>query len=174
MAQRALFLDRDGVVNVDRGYVHDWADFAFIPDIFTLLKQAKQKGYLLLLVTNQSGIGRGYYSQQDFQNLSDHMQAHLKKRLGFGLDHIYHCPHAPEASCPCRKPKLGMLRQALNDFDLNLDQSIMLGDKLSDMQFGLEGGMGTNLWLCSQASLVHKRLYHIDRLEQALDFLTPL
>ncbi|WP_104624854.1 D-glycero-alpha-D-manno-heptose-1,7-bisphosphate 7-phosphatase [Helicobacter felis] len=171
MKRKALFLDRDGVVNVDRGYVHTCADFEFMPGIFELLAHAKACGYLLLLVTNQSGIGRGYYSEQDFETLSTYMQEQLEKMLGFGLDRIYHCPHAPTHHCFCRKPQIGMAKTACQDFKLDLTQSVMLGDKKSDMQFGHNAGIGTNLWLqtCPQTPLEYA--HSISTLQQVLDFL---
>ncbi|WP_235852521.1 D-glycero-alpha-D-manno-heptose-1,7-bisphosphate 7-phosphatase [Helicobacter vulpis] len=166
-----MFLDRDGVINVDKGYVCRIADFVFMPGIFELLSVAKAQGFLLLLVTNQSGIARGYYSVQDFWNLSAHMQTCLQAKVGFGLDKIYFCPHAPH-TCACRKPGLGMLEQALRDFDLNLGQSCMLGDKFSDMQFGLQGGIGLNLWLEGSIEKANfQKLVCISDLKQALGFL---
>ncbi|BCD48156.1 D-glycero-beta-D-manno-heptose 1,7-bisphosphate 7-phosphatase [Helicobacter suis] len=170
---KALFLDRDGVINIDHGYVHTPDQFEFMPGIFDLLKHAKQKGYLLLLVTNQSGIGRGYYSEQDFYHLSNYMQTKLQEVLGFNLDRIYFCPHAPEEQCLCRKPKLGMLEQALKDFRLDLKQSIMLGDKYSDMQFSISAGIGTNLWLQASKEFEYTGFFSIETLKEAQDFLTP-
>ncbi|BCZ17506.1 D,D-heptose 1,7-bisphosphate phosphatase GmhB [Helicobacter sp. NHP19-003] len=174
---KALFLDRDGVVNVDKGYVYLPKDFDFMPGIFTLLKGAKDLGYLLLLVTNQSGIGRGYYGLEDFEALSAHMQARLHEKLGFALDKIYFCPHAPQENCACRKPKIGMLEQALQDFSINLAESVLVGDQASDIAFGRAGGVGTNLLLTTQATLAPPQepqtQGHVARLEQVLDFLTP-
>ncbi|BDQ27694.1 HAD family hydrolase [Helicobacter heilmannii] len=167
---KALFLDRDGVVNVDKGYVYLVKDFEFMPGIFTLLRGAKERGYLLLLVTNQSGIGRGYYSLKDFEALNAYMQAKLQENLGFGLDKIYFCPHAPNQNCACRKPKVGMLEQALQDYPLDLAQSVLVGDKMSDIEFGLKGGIGINLLFSLQEPQAQGR---IARLEQVLDFLTP-
>ncbi|GMB96539.1 HAD family hydrolase [Helicobacter sp. NHP22-001] len=167
---KALFLDRDGVVNVDKDYVYLAKDFEFMPGIFTLLRGAKDLGYLLLLVTNQSGIGRGFYSLKDFHALNAYMQAQLQEKLGFGLDKIYFCPHAPKESCTCRKPQIGMLKQALQDFPLDLTQSVLVGDKPSDIEFGLRGGIGTNLLFSPQEPQTQGR---IACLEQVLDFLTP-
>ncbi|GMB90672.1 D,D-heptose 1,7-bisphosphate phosphatase GmhB [Helicobacter ailurogastricus] len=173
---KALFLDRDGVVNVDKGYVCAPKDFEFVPGIFTLLRGAKDLGYLLLLVTNQSGIGRGFYGLKDFENLNAYMQAKLQENLGFGLDKIYFCPHVPQENCACRKPKTGMLEQALQDYPINLTKSVLVGDKLSDVAFGLKGGIGTNL-LFTQAmpkeALETPPTASISCLKQALDFLTP-
>ncbi|BEG56740.1 D,D-heptose 1,7-bisphosphate phosphatase GmhB [Helicobacter sp. NHP21005] len=172
---KALFLDRDGVVNVDKGYVYLAKDFEFVPGIFTLLRGAKDLGYLLLLVTNQSGIGRGFYSLKDFEALNAYMQAKLQEKLGFGLDKIYFCPHAPNQNCACRKPKVGMLEQALQDFPLDLAQSVLVGDKPSDVEFGLKGGVGINLLFAPQEQDVKAQalLTRVARLEQVLDFLTP-
>ncbi|GMT38774.1 D,D-heptose 1,7-bisphosphate phosphatase GmhB [Helicobacter bizzozeronii] len=172
MGQRALFLDRDGVINVNKGYVSHPLDFELIPGILDVCKRAKDLGYLLIVVTNQSGIARGYYTPQDFLALNAYMQALLRAYGGVSLDAIYHCPHLPGARCACRKPNLGMLQEAQRDFEIDLDKSIMLGDQWSDMQFGLGGGFGINLWLKpSSCFLPHRRLFKVNHLQQVLEFL---
>ncbi len=133
---KAVFFDRDGVINQDFGYVYAQKDFIFSEGIFDLLKYCKNKGFLLFVITNQSGIGRGYYSLEDFKAISAYMQNELKKKLGFGFDSIYFCPHLPDSECQCRKPKPGMITQAKEDYDINLDKSFIIGDNISDMQAG--------------------------------------
>lgn len=131
--QKVVFLDRDGVINIDKAYVYRQEDFEFCEGAFEVLRHFQSLGYRLIVVTNQSGIGRGYYLEEDFQDLMRWMQEVLLAE-GIAIDAIYHCPHAPEEHCSCRKPKSGMFEQALRDFDIDVSQSWMIGDKLSDIQ----------------------------------------
>ncbi|OBV29997.1 D,D-heptose 1,7-bisphosphate phosphatase [Helicobacter sp. CLO-3] len=134
--KKAVFFDRDGVINRDFGYVYRQEDFVFNEGIFDLLKFCKEKGFLLFVVTNQSGIARGFYTTQDFKTLSAYMQNELKRKLGFGFDSIYFCPHDPKEDCTCRKPKTGMIEQAKKDYDIKLGDCFIIGDKISDIQAG--------------------------------------
>lgn len=138
---KAVFFDRDGIINKDIGYVYKQEDFVFADGIFEVLKFFKERGFLLLVVTNQSGIGRGFYTLEDFKKLSSYMQSQIKARLGFKFDSIYFCPHSPEENCDCRKPKSAMIDQATKDYDINLDESFIIGDKITDMQAGQAGGV---------------------------------
>jgi D-glycero-D-manno-heptose 1,7-bisphosphate phosphatase len=147
MADRAVFLDRDGVINVDRHYLHRVDDFAFIPGVPHALHRLQQTGWKLVVVTNQSGIARGMYTEDDYQRLTQHMQA-LLAEAGVTLDAVLHCPHLPDGSvpayraeCECRKPAPGMLLQAARELDLDLARSVMVGDKGSDLQAGRGAGV---------------------------------
>lgn len=140
MKRKAVFFDRDGVVNVDRGYVYSPKDFEFNSGFFELLSFFKSRGYLLFVVTNQSGIARGYYSINDFLDLTQYMQETIKNKLGFAFDKVYFCPHSE--GCKCRKPEIGMANEACMDFEIDLAQSIMIGDKESDMKFAQKAGIG--------------------------------
>ncbi|MDO4673892.1 D-glycero-beta-D-manno-heptose 1,7-bisphosphate 7-phosphatase [Campylobacter sp.] len=137
--KKALFLDRDGVINVDKKYVHKISDFEFCEGIFELCAFFAKKDYELFVITNQSGIARGYYTEEDFERLSAFMREEFAKR-SLKITRIYHCPHLE--GCPCRKPQPGMLLAARRDFDLDLKHSLFIGDKLSDMQAGLAAGVG--------------------------------
>lgn len=146
--RQALFLDRDGVVNVDRGYVHTPEECEFMPGIFELVRAAKEKGYLIFIITNQAGIGRGYYSEADFLEFSSWIEDRFAEK-GAKIEKTYHCPHHPEAglgdylkTCECRKPKPGMILQAARDYDINLSMSLMLGDKESDRGAAVAAGVG--------------------------------
>lgn len=152
----AVFFDRDGVVNIDDEYIYKIEDFVYVDGFLELLKSCKQKGYLLFVVTNQSGIGRGYYSLEDFLALSDFMQDDLKNKLGFGFDKIYFCAHKPEANCPCRKPKSGMIDQACKDFSINLAQSYIIGDKESDVESGIKAGIKTTILFSKKTNVKSK------------------
>ena len=144
--QKALFLDRDGVINEDAGYVYRREDFVFKEGIFAALREFAKDGYALVVVTNQSGIGRGYYTLEQFDELCRFMLSEFEKE-GVKIEKIYFCPHAPEADCLCRKPKPGMLLNAANELNIDLACSIMIGDKDSDVQAGQSAGVGINLKL---------------------------
>ncbi|MGQ8363877.1 D-glycero-beta-D-manno-heptose 1,7-bisphosphate 7-phosphatase [Glaciecola sp. 1036] len=149
--EKALFLDRDGVINVNHGYVFNQQMFEWIPGIFELVKQAKQQAYLVIVVTNQSGIGRGYYSEQDFQQLTQWMLSEFDKQ-GCSLTDIYYCPHHPKDAlgiykqqCDCRKPAPGMINQAVAQYSLNPEHCVMVGDKAGDMQAAFSAQIGRRI-----------------------------
>jgi D-glycero-D-manno-heptose 1,7-bisphosphate phosphatase len=153
MKERALFLDRDGVVNVDSGYTHRQDQFAFIPGIFELVAEATRRGYKTFIVTNQAGIGRGYYTEQDFWTLMDWVTEKFAE-AGGSIQRTYFCPHHPEhgvgpyhQECACRKPAPGMLLQAAHDYDIDLGHSVFLGDKKTDMAAGRAAGVGALLYM---------------------------
>ena len=148
--KRAVFLDRDGVINVDNGYVSQRDDFEFIDGVIDACKAIKEKGYLLVVITNQSGIAREYFSEEQFNTLTEWMDWSLADR-GVDLDGVYYCPHHAEKGigeykidCDCRKPKPGMLISAIADLDIDVSQSIVVGDKISDIQAGLAAGIKAN------------------------------
>jgi D-glycero-D-manno-heptose 1,7-bisphosphate phosphatase len=148
---RAFFLDRDGVVNTDHGYVSCVEDFHFMEGLFPVLRSLSAQGYLLVVVTNQSGIGRGYYTDEDFQKLTVWMRRRLSDE-GIELAAVYRCPHRPEAGCDCRKPAPGMLLQAQRELDLDLSASWMVGDKESDMQAAEAAGIPNRVLLGTGSS----------------------
>ncbi len=137
---KALFLDRDGVINIDSRYVCKKQDFIFYEGVFEALRHFQTLGYLLIIITNQSGIGRGYYSEDDFIKLNSYMLDELEKQ-NIHIKKVYHCPHAPEQNCPCRKPHPKMILDAVKEFDIDVKNSIMVGDKLSDMEAGFNAGV---------------------------------
>ncbi len=138
---KALFLDRDGVINVDVGYAHLPEQITFVAGIFDVCRTAVVQGYQLIIVTNQSGIGRGYYSEEQFHVLMQWMSKEFEKE-GCPLTAYYHCPHTPDDGCECRKPKAGMILQAAKDHALNLSASMLIGDKESDIEAGKTAGVG--------------------------------
>jgi len=144
--QKAIFLDRDGVINIDHAYVSKIEDFEFCKGVFEALKHFQSLGYLLIVVTNQSGIGRGYYTEEDFETLSSWMcQEFLYNNIK--IDAIYHCPHSPEAHCECRKPKSGMFKEAISAFDIDVKDSWMIGDKSSDIEAAQGVNIGNTIFL---------------------------
>lgn len=145
---KAAFIDRDGVINEERNYVHRIADFVLLPGVIQGLILLRDAGYRLIVVTNQSGIARGYFDQVEMDRLHNHLRAQLAEN-GVALDAIYFCPHHPQGvirslaiKCDCRKPSPGMLLQAAMDFDLDLAASVLIGDKLSDVEAGKCAGVG--------------------------------
>jgi D-glycero-D-manno-heptose 1,7-bisphosphate phosphatase len=132
MRDKALFLDRDGVINIDYGYVSKIENFEFLEGIFEILHLFIAKGYKLFIVTNQSGIGRGYYSQEDFFNLTKIMLNEFKKN-GITIEEVQYCPHAPEEKCNCRKPAIGMIDKIVSKYQIDLENSWLIGDKQSDI-----------------------------------------
>jgi D-glycero-D-manno-heptose 1,7-bisphosphate phosphatase len=147
-AKRALFLDRDGVINHDLGYTSSAENFQFIDDIFSLCRSAIQLGYIIVVVTNQAGIGRGYYTEDDFWTLSNWMCDRFQAE-GAPITAVFHCPFHPEHGLGQykqdsfdRKPKPGMLLRAAAKYEIDLKHSIMIGDKDSDMQAALSAGVG--------------------------------
>ena len=149
-SQKALFLDRDGVINEDYGYVYKTEDCKFIPGIFDLCQKAKKNGYKLIVITNQAGIAKGYFSERDFANFMDHVCKEFIVR-GCPLDDVYYCPYHIEGNSPWnidspdRKPKPGMLLKAALKHDLNLSQCALIGDRESDILAGINAGVGTNI-----------------------------
>jgi D-glycero-D-manno-heptose 1,7-bisphosphate phosphatase len=147
MGRGALFLDRDGVVNVDKGYIHKPEECEFIPGIFALAARARDAGMPVIIVTNQAGIARGYYSEAQFQAFTEWMQDRFAQQ-GAPIAAVYYCPHHPTAGlgvyrclCSCRKPAPGMLLMARDTFDLDLTRSAMVGDMPTDMLAAAAAGV---------------------------------
>jgi len=150
----ALFLDRDGVINVDHGYVYRKDDFHFKPGIFDLCRYAKEQGYLIFVVTNQAGIGRGHYTEADFHELTRWM-CEVFKRECCAIDKVYFCPSHPEhgigsykVASTRRKPGPGMILEAVDEFEVDLKKSVLVGDKMSDIKAGNSATVRYNILLC--------------------------
>ena len=153
MSRKALFLDRDGVININYGYVHKVCDFEFLPGIFDLTRTAFQKDYIICVVTNQAGIGRGLYSEQDFSALTDWMCDKFRKE-GVIISGVYYSPYHPihgigkyKRNHNSRKPNPGMLIKAISELNIDPDQSILIGDNLSDIQAAIAAGISQRLLL---------------------------
>lgn len=153
---KALFLDRDGIVNVDHGYVFEKENFEFVDGIFDLCRLASDKGYSLIVITNQAGIARGYYNEEDFLELSSWMKQQFKHE-NIIIDDVFYCPHHPTKgkglllkACTCRKPEPGMILEAAQKHHIDLKQSIFIGDKVSDMQAAQNAGIHNRILVASQ------------------------
>ena len=140
MKQRAIFLDRDGVINKDLKYLYKIEDFIFINGIFKVCQHLQNLDYKIFIITNHSGISRGYYTQSDYQILSDWMISEFSKNSVTILD-IFHCPHLPNSNCDCRKPNPGMLIEAKYKHNIDMQNSWMIGDKESDVQAAISSGV---------------------------------
>lgn len=142
MARKALFLDRDGVVNMDTGYVHRREDFHLVPGILELCCQAKAKGYLVIVVTNQSGIGRGMFTEEDFIQLTDYMKG-VFSDAGAEIADVFHCPGVDDAH-PDRKPNPGLFLKAAAAHGLDMEACVSVGDRERDIQAAISAGVGRN------------------------------
>lgn len=163
--RKALFLDRDGVINVEKNYVYLIEDFEFVDGIFDLCACAQSLGFKLIVITNQAGIGRGYYTESDFGQLTRWMLEQFTCRE-ICIDRVYHCPFHPTAGIGAyrqesfdRKPNPGMIMKAQADFDLDLANSVLVGDKDSDIEAGRAAGIHYNL------KLLHPPIHAVGRME---------
>jgi histidinol-phosphate phosphatase family domain/HAD-superfamily hydrolase, subfamily IIIA len=139
---KAAFFDRDGTINVDVNYLYKKEDMKFIDGMPQFIKKWNDWGYKVIVVTNQAGIARGLYTQEDMNLLHEFMNEELKK-YGAHIDAFYFCPHHPDFTgvCKCRKPATGMIEQAIKDFDIDVNQSILFGDKSWDVEAGEKCGI---------------------------------
>ena len=174
MTIKTIFLYRDGVINKDVNYAYKIVDFEFIEGIFDSFIYFQDLGYKIIIVTNQSGISRGYYSENDFQTLTNWMLAQFKKNDINILD-IFHCPHSPDSHCNCRKPKPGMLLNARYKHNISMQNSWIIGDKEADIIAGISSGI-TNTILVKNGhkidELNSKAKFIIDSIQQTNKIIT--
>ena len=147
--QKAVFLDRDGVVNIDKHYLYKIEDFEFVDGIIDALAYLQDLGYLLFIITNQSGINRGYYSIEDFDKLTSWMLKYLKSH-DITINEVKFCPHTPNGNCNCRKPKIGMIEDIKLHYDIDLQHSYLIGDKDSDIECGYNANIVNTILLSSE------------------------
>jgi D-glycero-D-manno-heptose 1,7-bisphosphate phosphatase len=140
MPVKTVFLDRDGVINKEVGYLHKIQDFEFIDGVFEACLYFKSLNYQIIVVTNQSGIGRGYYDEDDFHIINNWMLGQFKNK-GIEILDVFFCPHDPESNCDCRKPKSGMLNQANEKHNIDMEKSWMIGDKEADVAAANSAGI---------------------------------
>lgn len=175
---KALFLDRDGIINIEKNFVHKKEDFEFVEGIFDLVSYANHAGYLVIVVTNQAGIGRGYYSEADFQALMNWVNGEFSAKGG-RIDRVYHCPYHPEfgigeyrRSSKNRKPEPGMFFEAAEQFNIDLQNSIMVGDRLSDMEAAARASIPWRF--CMSECEQHELGRQIRKLQEVIDFIKAL
>ena len=136
------------MINYDHGYVSEISKFEFIEGVFEACNHFSKLGYEIAIITNQSGIQRGYFTQKDFINLTNWMKEKFKEN-GINILNVYYCPHGPEDNCECRKPKIGMITQAIGDFDIDLNKSWLIGDKISDIQTAINSNIKNSILIKS-------------------------
>lgn len=147
---KALFLDRDGTINADYAYVHEKENFEFLPGVFDFCRKAQELGYLIIVVTNQSGIARGYYTEEDFRSLTDWMVSEFAAR-GVTITDVFHCP---DLSGPDRKPEPGLFLKARDKYGIDMAASVSVGDKPRDVEAGERAGVGRNFLFAGDYSEV--------------------
>jgi D-glycero-D-manno-heptose 1,7-bisphosphate phosphatase len=154
---KAVFLDRDGVINEEIGYVSKIEDLKLISRSAEAIRTLNQNGFKVIVITNQSGIARGYFTKDDVERLHSELAQRLKNQDAY-IDAFYFCPHHPKDGCLCRKPSPQMLLDARDDFDLDLNASFMVGDKISDVKTGLNAGCTSILVLTGYGKDVKEKL----------------
>lgn len=185
LKNKAIFLDRDGTINVEKHYLYQVEEFEFLPGIIEGLKMLQDAGYILIVITNQSGIGRGYYTEEDFNKLNNWMLDTLELK-GVHISKVYYCPHLSDAiidkyrvKCDCRKPRLGLFYQAVKDFNIDLSLSYSIGDKLRDCaicKFSMCKGylIGDNELLTQINDVKMGKVKNVNYLKSLIDVATQI
>ena len=160
---KAAFLDRDGVINRDLGYIHRVADFQFLPGIFECCAELQAGGFRLFVVTNQAGIAKGLYTRPQMDALHLWMTGEFGQR-GIAIEKVFHCPHHPEGivsgfagECACRKPKPGMILTAQAEYGVDLAHSLLVGNRESDIEAGLAAGVATTILVEEEVPVLETR-----------------
>jgi D-glycero-D-manno-heptose 1,7-bisphosphate phosphatase len=146
--KKALFLDRDGVINKEINYLHRIEDFEFNNGIFEICKYFLSKDFIIIVITNQAGIARGYYKEEDLISLTEWMVGKFLER-NIHIHKVYYCPHHPDYTgmCECRKPNPGMIKKAEIEFNIDLNESVLIGDRISDIEAGINAGVGNSIFV---------------------------
>ena len=128
--RRAIFVDRDGTLNYDKGYTHKLSDLKIYDDIIPLLMDYYEKNFLIIVITNQSGIGRGYYTVEEMESFNREIAKELIYK-GIKIEDFFYCPHTPDQGCRCRKPETGLIEEAAIKYDIDISNSVVIGDRES-------------------------------------------
>jgi D-glycero-D-manno-heptose 1,7-bisphosphate phosphatase len=173
----AIFLDRDGVINQEGGYVHKADEFHFIDGVFDVCRAMSEAGYRLIVITNQAGIARGYYTEDDFHQLTKWMLDEFRLQ-NIEIDGVYYCPHHPVhgvgiycCDCDCRKPSPGMIMLAAQEHSLDLRRSLLVGDKISDVESGHAAGVGCCVLVRTGHPISNK---HLEKADAVFDDLPAM
>ena len=170
---KVFFIDRDGVINKEIGYLHEIAKFEFIDGVIEALKYIQNKGFKIIIITNQSGIGRGMYSREKFLELNKWMIDFLSTQ-GVKILDVFYCPHSPEERCTCRKPLPGMFLEAIKKYDIDIEMSWSIGDKETDIQAAKSSGISNTILVKSghkinernsRASYILESIYDVMNLD---------
>lgn len=182
---KAVLLDRDGTINVEKHYLHRVEDFEFLPGVTEALRKLQAAGFLLIIITNQSGIARGFYTEEDFLNLNRWMCNELENH-GVRITDVFYCPHLPDGKvekyrkvCNCRKPALGLFEKAAEKYDIDMSRSWAIGDKIrdcalcekSDCRGFLIGSNENAAVIRDVKNGIYRNVRYADDLLQAADFL---
>jgi len=165
MKNKVVILDRDGVLNEDLGYVYKIEDLEIIEGVIPALQKIQKAGYKLIIITNQSGVGRGYYSLAEMEEFNNLLISELNKE-GIKIEKFFYCPHQPDDKCQCRKPKELLGNNAIKDFDIDVSQSYGIGDKDSDTQFAKNLGIKSILLDRDQYQVDIKPDYRVENWEE--------
>lgn len=174
MAIKTIFLDRDGVINKEKNYLYKIADFEFIDGIFDACQHFQSLGYQIIIITNQSGIFRGYYTEGDFKEVTKWMLKQFEKKEINILD-IFYCPHGPDSICNCRKPKPGMFLNAKTKHEIDMNNSWMIGDKETDVIGANASGIYKTILVRSGHIIDESRTnasYLLDSIQHAKQIIT--
>ncbi len=145
--EKIIFLDRDGVINKDRNdYVRSWAEFDFLPNVFVALRKLKELGYKVIIISNQAGVSKGLYTETSLAEMTEKMLERIKRNSG-SIHAVYYCNHRDEDNCSCRKPKIGLFKQALMGKSVDLNETFFIGDSQRDIEAGRNLGCKTILVL---------------------------
>lgn len=170
---RAVFLDRDGIINrrpAEHDYVKSWEEFVFLPGVAEVVRALRERGFLIVVASNQRGVTRGLISVADLEEIHRRMKERLAKENAI-IDGIYVCPHSEEDRCDCRKPKPGLLLKAREDLDIDLSESYMIGDSQVDIEAGRNAGCRTIMVLEEEMTCLPEPDYTVKNLDQVLCFL---
>ena len=170
---KAVFLDRDGIINrrpAEHDYVKSWEEFVFLPGVPEVIRELRERGFLIVVVTNQRGVARGLISIADLEEVHRRMKERLRKENAV-IDSIYFCPHTDEDRCDCRKPKPGLLLKAEEDLDIDLSRSYLIGDSPVDIEAGKNAGCRTILVVEEEIACRPEPDYVVRSLDQVLSFL---
>lgn len=162
MKQKAIFLDRDGVINKEINYLHKIEDFIFQKGIFVACQHFIKLNYVLIVITNQSGIARGYYNEHTYSILNDWMLVEFKKK-NIDILHVFHCPHSPKNQCNCRKPQPGLFNQARKLYNIDMLNSWMIGDKETDIEAAKKAGI--------EKTILVRDLHYIDESKTKANYI---
>ena len=164
---KAVFLDRDGTINVDYGYVYQYEKFDYIEGVTDALKMLQDMGYLLIIITNQSGVARGYYTQEDVELLHEKVCNDLQKK-GITLTHIYYCPHL--SGCTCRKPQTELFYKAAREYQIDMGSSIAVGDRLRDLTICQEQPV-MGFWITDDEEAAPEGIYKVKDMRDIIPIL---
>ena len=170
---KVIFLDRDGVINVEKNYLHKIDDFEFIEGVISALQYLQKLGFKLVIITNQSGIGRGYYTFEQYTILTHWLKKELQQN-GINIVEIFCCPHAPNEDCQCRKPNIGMIKEASKILDIDYENSWLIGDKDSDIQTAINAQIKNTIQVRSGHNFDEhssKANYVIDSLKDVVNII---